>query len=257
MLMSKLGRNTIGFIALIALALAFFSTSIPAQDQKTSAPPAETKKTSNDVFGKADFTKSNWGTNKTTLLKGNVKFIHGDTILTSDLVDYNEEIKTATSPGKVNIADPECDISGDKGTAFFKKKLGVIEGKVEMLLKPKKTDQEKSDKDPDSVNIKELTTITCSKLEYLYKAKIATATGGVVFKQTKRTATADKAVYDQKKELLTLTGNVKGVDDKGQTFSAPGTVTISLKKGDEWMEAPNANVTFKIDLDEDEEEAKE
>lgn len=258
MLIRRFNKNTAAIVILLALSLACLSTGIPAQQQetKTSPKPAQ-KKTSDKGTGKADFVKAGWGSNKTTLMKGNVNFTHGDTVLTSDRVDYDEEASIAKSPGKVNIADPECDISGDKGTAYFRKKLGVVEGSVSMLLKPKKTEQEKTDKESASVSFKKPTTITCSKLEYLYKAKIATATGSVVFKQEKHTATADKAVYDQKKELLTLTGNVKGIDDEGQTFSAPGTVTISLKKGDEWMEAPNASVTFKIDLDEDEEEVKQ
>ena len=46
-------------------------------------------------------------------------------------------------------------------------------------------------------------------------------------------------------------------DEQGQTFSAPGKVIISLKEGDEWIEAPNATATFKVDLDEDENSACE
>lgn len=241
------------FAAIVALlALTYLSTGIPAQQNDTKPSPAAAQKQATDnVIGKADYMKTGWGSKKTTLLKGNVKFTHGDTILTSDQIDYDEAIKTAISPGKVKITNPECDISGDKGMAYFNKKLGVVEGSVSMLIKPQNTEEQKTDK--DSVNFKKPTTITCNKLEYLYKTKIATATGNIIFKQEKRTATADKAVYDQKKEILTLTGNVKGVDDQGQTFSAPGTVTISLKQGDEWMEASDASATFKIDLDDEEE----
>ena len=83
-------------------------------------------------------------------------------------------------------------------------------------------------------------------------SKIASATGGVLLKQEKRSANAKKLIYDDKKELLTLLGDIKGVDEDGQTFSAPDKVTICIKKGAEWMEAPNASATFKVKTEEDE-----
>ena len=71
---------------------------------------------------------------------------HGDTILTSDLVDYDgtKGIKTAVSPGKINITNPECDIVGDKGTAYFLKKLGIVEGDVALTVKPKVSQEERA-----------------------------------------------------------------------------------------------------------------
>lgn len=222
------------------------------------AAPAKTQTDAKDSMVRldhADVLKGAWGNRKTLLLKGNVKFTHEDTVLTSDQIDYDENMQTAVSPGKLSITNPECDITGDKGTAYFKKRLGVIEGSVVMQLKPK----EENAPNPDSQRAKftRPTTVTCPKLEYLYKAKMATASGGLVFKQDRRTLKAETAVYDQKKELLVLTGNVSGVDENGQTFEAPGKVTVSLKKGDEWIEAEKATASFKVDLGEEQEEAKE
>jgi lipopolysaccharide assembly outer membrane protein LptD (OstA) len=238
----------------VAAALALVCAGIMAQQQETKSPaPAEAakKKEPENVLGRADFTRTAWGEKKTVLMKGNVKFTHEDTVLTSDQVEYDENAKTAISPGKVHITNPECDLTADKGTAYFKKKLGVVESNVVMILTPKRSEEESADKESIRAKVKQPTTITCDKLEYLYKDKIATAIGQVVFKQEKRTAHADKAVYDQNKEQVTLVGNVSGIDEYGQTFSAPGKVVISIKKGDEWMEAPNATATFKVDTEEE------
>lgn len=240
-------RKIIG-IVLGTVVLAGISTCVGifAQDQ---AKPAATPAKKDEVHFVAKMWRSTLGDKPSVLLKGGVTFTHDDTTLTSDQVTYDKKSSIATSPGKVSISDPECNITGDKGTANFDKKLGVLEGSVTMLVKPKPTEETTSDKDSIRAKMTKPTTITCPKVEYLYKSKIATLTGGVNFKQEKRSASAQKAIYDAKKELLTLSGDVKGIDEDGQTFSAPA-VKMSLKKGDEWMEAENANASFKVDVEE-------
>lgn len=245
----KLKRNFVAIMISITLAIFFACAGFSSQTQKLNKPEKSKKLTV--VTAKADHTKSIWNDKKTVLMKGNVSFTHEDTIIKSDQVDYDDSQKMAVSPGKLTIQDPECDIVGDKGCAYFKKHIGIVEGNVLMNVKKNESEQN-TDKESIRTKFNQPTTITCQKLEYCYKTKIASATGNVLFKQKNRSASAEKAVYDEKKELLTLSGNVKGIDEDGQTFSAPGDVVISLKKGDEWMEAPNSSATFKIDIDEDE-----
>jgi lipopolysaccharide assembly outer membrane protein LptD (OstA) len=233
------------------MAAVVFSPSIFAQQTPNEPASKDAAKKKSEVEIKANYMKSDLGDKHTTLLKGNVRCKHDDTLITSEQVDYDDNAKIATSPGVIKITNPECDINADKGMANFKKKVGVSEGNVLMQLKPK-PEEANAKSDPNSIeSFKQPTTITCNRMEYFYAKKIASAEGGVVFKQAKRTAFADKAVYDQNKELLTLMGNVHGIDKDDQTFSAPDKVIISLKKGDEWMEAPNASASFKVDLDEE------
>jgi len=236
-----------GVVAAISACVGIFAQDQPKPDaaKPASAKPAATE----SAHIQYKWIKGKWGSKGTWLLKG-VACTYKDTLLSTEEATYDEQAKTIVSPGKLTIGNPECDVTGDKGTAFLQKRLSVLEGNVVMLVKPKKTDDTKVDKDSVKAKFNEQTTILCPKLEYLYKDKIATATGGVVFKQAKRSASADKAVYDQNNEILTLTGNVKGVDEEGQTFAAPS-VKISLKKGDEWMEAEHGNASFKVDLDEE------
>lgn len=247
-------------VVVVALAVAFLGAAIPAQDKPAANPnakpaAAQKEKKKDEVLGQADFMRTSWGQKKTVLMRGNVRFTHGDTVITSDEVTYDQDAKVAVSPKTIKITNPECDITGDSGTAYFDDRLGVIEGSVAMLLKPKKTGEAQNPKDSNDESVREKlkkpTFINCQKLEYLYADKIATASGQVQFKQEKRSASAQTAVYDQNKELLKLTGNVQGMDEYGQTFAAPGTVLISLKEGDEWMEAEDVSASFKIDLEEE------
>lgn len=247
----------------ICIALALSALSLgkvmiaqePAKDAKSpeSAPKPEEKKTYSVVNVTAKSSQGDYGDKKTLLLKI-ATFTIEDTLITSDEVLYDKTAQTAVSPVALKISNPECDVKGDKGTTYFKKKLGVVEGNVVMLFKPKKenqppADSSKSNDDFSMDKFKQPTNITCEKMEYFYAKKIASATGSVVFKQPKRIAYSDKAVYDQNKELLTLTGNVHGSDENG-TFKSSKPVTVSLKKGSEWMVTDEIESTFKINTEE-------
>ena len=243
----KWASKVVAILAGVCVCVGLF-----AQDQPKSAPAA----TKDLVRITAKVSRFPIGDDKTEGTYKIVQFAHNDTVVSSDLVTYDRKTKIAISPGKINITDPECDITGDKGNADFNKKISNIEGNVTMLLKPKQDSQPKpKDNESLTAKMKKPTTVTCPKIEYLYKNKIATLTGGVNFKQEKRSASSNKAVYDGKAEILTLTGDVKGVDEDGQTFSAT-TVKISFKKGDEWMELENANANVKVDLGEEDSKAK-
>ena len=247
------GKKAFGILAgLCALAVMTACAAMFAQAQpKPAATNAAQQK--DEVRIQYQVSRSPLGDNNTApmVLKGHVTFTHKDTVLVSELVTYDRKAKTAISPGKISITDPECDITGDMGTADFNKKLGIIEGNVTMLLKPKpEPETTPADKDSIKAKLTKPTTVTCPKIEYLYKDKIATLKGPVSFKQEKRSGSAKSAVWDGKKELLTLTGDVKGMDEDGQTFAAP-VVRLSLKKGDEWMEAENGSASIKVDLGEE------
>ncbi|MGC8862348.1 MAG: LPS export ABC transporter periplasmic protein LptC [Armatimonadota bacterium] len=226
--------------------------------QQTSGPASDTnpeKKKTETVTYEAKLLRAVWGSENKILLTGGVRFTHGDTVLTCDEVQYDRDTNVAVSPGKVRITDPNCDITGDRGTAYFKKRIGVVEGNVTLLVKPRPEEEKPSDDRGSAESIRaklaKPTMVTCQKLEYNYRTKVATASGGVFLKQEKRSASAQKLVYDEKNEIITLLGDVKGVDEDGQTFSAPEKVVMCVKKGAEWMEAPNATATFKVETEEE------
>ena len=243
------GRKTLRtLVTLCALAVMAACAAMFAQDHpKPAATPARPK---DEVRIQYQMSRSPLGDSTAPMvLKGHVTITHNDTVLLSELVTYDRKAKTVASPGKISITDPECDITGDNGNADFNKKLGVIKGNVTLLIKPK-TGTTPPDKDSIKAKLTKPTTVTCPKIEYLYKDKVATLTGPVSFKQEKRSGSAKTAVWDGKKEVLTLTGDVKGSDEDGQTFAAP-VVRLSVKKGDEWMEAENGSASIKVDLGEE------
>lgn len=241
--------------AALGVAVMIAGPGILAQQPKTTPAAPAGKKSDSYMDWKAKHILSTWTDEKTgqktIRMQGDVVFTHDDTVIAADQIDYDDTSKTATSPGTIKITNSDCDVTGDKGSAYFRKKLGVVEGNVVLLMKPRPEVGASADK--NSVNkFRQPTTVTCAKIEYFYGKKLASAQGKVVFKQTNRTAYADKAVYDLKNELLTLTGNVRAIDEQGQTFNAPGEVRISLKKGEETMAGENVTGKVKIDLDDEE-----
>lgn len=236
--------------ALSCVALALAAVAVVAQ--QPAKPPAEPKYT--EIKYSADASSYRWeGDDRVISLKGNVRFIQGDTTVTADKADYQEKTKTAVISGSLKIADPQTTITGEQCTVNFEAKTAALIGKVRMVTKPKS----KPDKPADDANKslksewKDEAVVTCDKVEYFYKEKRAEASGNLKIVQKNRVITADAATYLVREETLKLAGNIQAVDDKEKhSFSAPK-VTVSLKEGDEWIEAEGASGTFQV-KDEDE-----
>jgi lipopolysaccharide assembly outer membrane protein LptD (OstA) len=249
------GTSVLVAVAIAGVVCASVLWAQAIQKNAPSDPKAAESKSAEIVTYQAKLMKAMWGDRTKVILTGGVKFTHGDTILTCEEIQYDREENTAVSPGKVSVSDPQCEITAEKGAVYFKKRLGVLEGNVVMLIKPRQEEdranvQAREDKESIRAKFSKPTTVTCSKLEYDYRSKVATASGGVTLRQERRTVTAEKLIYDDKNQLVTLIGNVKGVDEEGQTFQSPDKVVICIKKGSEWMEAPNATATFKVEVEE-------
>ncbi len=179
-------------------------------------------------------------------LTGHVVFKHKDTTLYCDKATYWEEgdkKDTAVCTGHLRVIDPENDCTGDLINADFNdtREVIVITGsvvvvhqkkdepaKAEAPAKPAAVPAGKDDgKAPDNLEEykKKQTVIHCDRVEYYYneqkKEVVATAerTGQVKAVQEDKTVTANKAVYEQIKDVITLTGNVHVTTDKGDEFS--------------------------------------
>jgi len=69
---------------------------------------------------------------------------------------------------------------------------------------------------------RKLTTVTCQQIRYWYEEKRALATGNVLAEQEDKKVYADEALYVEKDDLLTLTGNpVTAVMENGNRFTTP------------------------------------
>jgi lipopolysaccharide assembly outer membrane protein LptD (OstA) len=217
---------------------------------------AQDKKPSNkeEVFigGEGTKWKMRLADDKTVyMVTGNVVIRHGDTTVNAQQVEYTEskdkKVRAAVIDGGVKVTDPDGEITGLRATADLNQRKISIEGDVKLLVRPKP-----SARSSETVQskLKEPATITCDKLDYLYRDKIATATGNLKIVQSNRLLQAGTAVYDAKSEIVTLTGGVTVTDEEGQKFTSSGIVKASLKDGDEWIEAENASATLKVDNEE-------
>lgn len=239
----KINRKTVNIGAAIA-AVGIMALALANAQQAAPAKPAEPKYT--EIKYSADASSYKWvGDDRILSLKGNVKFVQGDTVLLADKVDYRESTRSATASGNLKIYDDRNTITSDSCSIDFKEKKGALTGNVHMTVKPKQKPQTTADdKNKLLSEIKDEATITCASVDYFYKEKKAVIPSAVTIVQKTKTITADSATYTGNDELVVLTGNVKALDDKDKhSFTAPK-VTMSLKKDNEWIDAEKASGSF-------------
>lgn len=166
-------------------------------------------------------------------LSGDVKFLFEDTTLRTDIAALNEKTQVATSPGALRIDDSQNTITASQGVAYYKKRLAEFTGNVRIIARPRPQDKNAPEGSLRR-EFKDPVTVLCENGQYNWRRKLATLTGGLTFKQKKRTLTADKAIYDGRAETLKLIGNVRGVDNGADVRAA--NVLIGLKEGAEFLE---------------------
>jgi lipopolysaccharide export system protein LptA len=188
---------------------------------------------------------------RTHVYEGHITATHGDTVLRADRIAYNEKDNTAVVTGKITVDNPRNHVEGDTAAVDFNTKTIRLRGDKGVKLVALPTPGEQSE-DGLRGRIKEPVSLTCATIIYNYKAKRADIPGPLTVTRLGQTLTGDAGVYLGAEDIITLTGNVRGKDEKNQTFSAPS-VKVSLKKGAEWMEAPNVKATFYV-KDEDTDE---
>lgn len=248
-------KSVRSIIVIIAVVTALVSAVLMAQ-QAQAPKPAEPKYTKIDYT--ADASSYKWdGEDRILVLKGNVKFVHGDTVILADKVDYRESTRIATATGNLKIYDDQNTITGETCTINFKEKKGTLTGNIILVAKPKSkptttTEAANSTKPkPITSEWKDEVTITTDKIDFYYKEKRAVVQSPLKLVQKSRTVTADSGTYLSKEETIQLAGNVKGNDEKDKhSFAAPK-VTISLKKDNEWIEAEKATGSFYVKDEED------
>lgn len=201
-----------------------------------------------------------------------LQVLDGDTEMKAKSAELDNEQQHVVATGDLQMKDPRAELTGDKLEAWLDEKRAMLTGNVRLLVKPKENGEQKpaGDKKPETgtqppdeeekftlENVKKYPiVITCDEIEYFYRKKTANLKGNLKATQTLkngkiRTLTAQKAEYDQKKEILTLTGNVTIEFEKGKLLTPK--VVVSVKEGDEWFEAdPGSGI---ITVDEEEEDA--
>lgn len=224
-------------------------------------------------------------------LSGNVVFSHQDITLHCDEAVYDYDDNSAVATGNPRVVNPETTITGTVIEADFDDEVATITQDVTVVTQRKQEDadaegqdeQQAADEageeaaadsgqeaageaagDEDDEEPRELedywekkTTITCERIVYEYAedVKRVTATGRVKAVQEDKTVYADTAVYEELKDLITLTGNVRVLTEHGDEFRCPRAV-ISVEEN--WVRAEQVTgVGRRRDEDEQSEETSE
>ncbi len=155
------------------------------------------------------------------------------TRINSDHASFSTDIsRDMTVSGNLEVNQGKKAAVGEKGTYSQKKKELLIQGNVTAIFEKAgvfiRADTAQKLRNPEGQKILEEKTLLASdELILSTESGDARASGAVHVTQKGREARSERAVYDDAKEVLTLTGNV------------------SMKKGEEWVSAQRVVVSVK------------
>jgi len=176
-------------------------------------------------------------------LTGNVVFSHRDIKLYCDEAVYDYDENSAVAKGNPRVESEDTTITGTVIEADFDDEVATIADDVTIVTQRKREKGEQPAEGADGEEPRHLedywekkTTITCQKIVYEYAedVKRGTATGRIKAVQEDKTCYADQAVYEELKDIITLTGDVRVLTDKGDEFRCPKAV-ISVEE--DWIRA--------------------
>lgn len=207
----------------------------------TAQPP---KKSREVIFR---YKKSRTAKNKTRA--ENVEIVDQDAFMRADIVDYDEtdDRRYVLATGGLLYIDARIDATAGKLETWLNDERALLTEGVVLIIKEKKSEipDQSPPKDEEALrpeNIRKYPIyVTCDRLESFYEEERAILTGNLKVEQRLpdgkfRTATAERAEFDAKNEVLTLIGKVLLEDEKGQSFEA-AKIALSVKEGEEWYEA--------------------
>ena len=182
---------------IILSLIIFLSFSASAQEEK--------KETEESVVNiEADNVTYDKSTDK-MVFAGNVVITQEDIILTAQEADFDVDKKIGQIKGDVKLVQSDIIITGENLEAYLNDKRYIFQEKV-ILVQERKDEEEKED------NI----TWNCSNLEIFTDTQDLTATGEVKILKKDYTITAEKAVYNDKEQKITLTGKVRIEEEAGR-----------------------------------------
>ncbi|MBC8142304.1 MAG: LPS export ABC transporter periplasmic protein LptC [Armatimonadetes bacterium] len=174
--------------------------------------------------------ESNYGRDQTlpsgeqlAMLTGDVVIRSKEATLSTQTATYNSETQIATSPTRLRLDDPQNTLLADKGVAYYSTRDADFTGNVVINARPKQSGSgTNAPKGSLRRNFKDPVTITCTKVRYNWRTKIAVLTGNLTIKQKDRVITGDRGLYDGIAETVTLVGNIKSRRPTGEKFDVAG-----------------------------------
>ena len=177
--------------------IIFFSFCASAQEEK--------KETEESVVNiEADNVIYDKGTDK-MIFEGNIIITQEDITLTAQEADFDVDKKIGQIKGDIKLVQSDITITGETLEAFLNDKRYIFQEKVILI-------QERKDKEDKEDNI----TWNCNNLEIFTDTQDLTATGEVKILKKDYTITAEKAAYNDKEQIITLTDKVRIEEEAGR-----------------------------------------
>ncbi len=177
--------------------IIFLSFSASAQEEKE-----ETEESVVNIG--ADNVTYDKGTDK-MIFEGNVIITQEDITLTAREADFDVDKKIGQIKGDIKLVQSDITITGENLEAYLNDKRYIFQEKVILI-------QERKDKEEKEDNI----TWNCNNLEIFTDTQDLTATGEVKILKKDYTITAEKAIYNDKEQIITLTGKVRIEEEAGR-----------------------------------------
>jgi len=185
-------------IILFSLSLIIFlSFSVFAQEEKKEKEESEVNLTADNVTYDKEIDKM--------LFTGNVIITQEDIILTAQEADFDVDKKIGNIKGEIKLVQTDITITGEMLEAYLNDKRYIFQEKVILI-------QERKDKEEKEDNI----TWNCNNLDILTDTQDLTATGEVKIFKKDYTITAEKAIYNDKEQKITLESKVKIEEEGGR-----------------------------------------
>jgi len=139
------------------------------------------------------------------IFEGNVIITQEDITLTAQEADFDVDKKIGQIKGDIKLVQSDITITGETLEAFLNDKRYIFQEKVILI-------QERKDKEEKEDNI----IWNCNNLEILTDTQDLTATGEVKILKKDYTITAEKAIYNDKEQKITLTGKIRIEEEGGR-----------------------------------------
>ena len=182
---------------IISSLIIFLSFSATAQEEK--------KETEESVVNiQADNVTYDKSTDK-MIFEGNVIITQEDITLTAQEADFDVDKKIGQIKSDIKLVQNDITITGENLEAYLNDKRYIFQEKVILV-------QERKDKEEKEDNI----TWNCNNLEIFTDTQDLTATGEVKILKKDYIITAEKAIYNDKEQKITLTGKVRIEEEAGR-----------------------------------------
>ena len=196
---SYFNKFLLTFIILSLIILLAFSAF--AQEEKKEAEESV-------VNIEADNVTYDKSTDK-MFFEGNVIVTQEDIILTAQEADFDVDKKIGNIKGEIKLVQTNITITGEMLEAYLNDKRYIFQEKVILI-------QERKDKEEKEDNI----IWNCNNLDILTDTQDLTATGEVKIFKKDYTITAEKAIYNDKEQKITLESKVKIEEEGGRWISS-------------------------------------